>query len=385
MFCNNIPDSFNIFFSDGQIAGALDSLLDKLKSRDTLERYLQCQKCSEPFARDFRHPRLLPCLHTLCSKCFDETNTVDTVQCPVCDTRFNIDDVERDCPEDLTRFDLSDFRNLNDENYTFNCNVCPDKVATHRCVRCAEWLCHECQEAHQRVTATKKHTLLPIDDIKRGKKLDVFKRNVICKRHSENCLKFYCTAEPCMEPVCATCLLEKCEETDRHNAVEIENIAKGKRQQVYRLNNAIHEQQNNVAETIERIEIERKNIEDNAHRVVENIDSTFDSLMKVLEKNKNELKNELQKVTNTKLEILEEQTKGLVALKKQMEDAEDVTDCVLVSPNSVAFMQVHVICLLYYWFLESCLFFVEVIMLSNFLMLNEMFCTFCMLNICHVH
>lgn len=385
MFCNNIPDSFNIFFSDGQIAGALDSLLDKLKSRDTLERYLQCQKCSEPFARDFRHPRLLPCLHTLCSKCFDETNTVDTVQCPVCDTRFNIDDVERDCPEDLTRFDLSDFRNLNDENYTFNCNVCPYKVATHRCVRCAEWLCHECQEAHQRVTATKKHTLLPINDIKRSKKLDVFKRNVICKRHSENCLKFYCTAEPCMEPVCATCLLEKCEETDRHKAVEIENIAKGQRRQVYRLNNAIHEQQNNVAETIERIEIERKNIEDNAHRVVENIDSTFDSLMKVLEKNKNELKNELQKVTNTKLEMLEEQTKGLVALKKQMEDAEDVTDCVLVSPNSVAFMQVHVICLLYYWFLESCLFFVEVIMLSNFLMLNEMFCTFCMLNICHVH
>lgn len=129
----------------------------------------------------------------------------------------------------------------------------------------------------------------------------------------------------------------------------------GKRQQVYRLKNAIHEKQNNVAETIERIEIERKNIEDNAHRVAENIDSTFDSLMKVLEKNKNVLKTELQKVANTKLDMLEEQTKGLVALKKQMEDAEEVTDCVLVSPNSVAFMQVICTSILYYWLLGFCL------------------------------
>lgn len=186
-----------------------------------------------------------------------------------------------------------------------------------------------------------------------------------------------------MEPVCATCLLEKCEEMDRHKAVEIENIAREKRQQVYRLKNAIHEKQKNVAETIERIEIEKKNIEDTAHRVAENIDSTFEGLMKVLEKNKNELKTELQKVAKTKLEMLEEQTTGLVALKKQMEDAEDVSDCVLVSPNSVAFMQV-MWCFLYYWFFGVLHNFVKTTMVSKYLMLNKIFCTF-LLNVCHVH
>lgn len=97
----------------------------------------------------------------------------------------------------------------------------------------------------------KKYVFLFIDDIKCGKKLDVFKINVICKCYFENSLKFYCIVEFCMELVCVICLLEKCEEMDRYKVVEIENIVREKCQQVYRFKNVIYDKQKNVVEIIE--------------------------------------------------------------------------------------------------------------------------------------
>lgn len=313
-------------------------VVDKLQSSGQIERYLQCQKCAQAFVPESRCPRLLPCLHSLCSQCLEEQeNTLHVVQCPQCDVKYdNVKEI-KEFPRDNTRFDLMEFLRLREESYRPNCSVCPEMVATHRCFRCAEWLCNACQEAHRRVTATKKHQLFPVDEVKDAKSMEVFKKNVMCRRHSENCLNFYYTSGHSMEPMCATCALEK---NDRKDVHEIAEVAKKKRLQIARHKDSVEKVRTNVTETIERIQSERTNIEQNAGRVSEYIDTTFEELISILEKSKAELKSDLQKSVSLKLEMLEEQTKELNALKKQIEEAEVLASLVLVSPNSVAVMQV---------------------------------------------
>ncbi|XP_061187669.1 E3 ubiquitin-protein ligase TRIM45-like isoform X2 [Saccostrea echinata] len=316
-------------------------VLENIQTPDKSQRYLNCQKCSESFDLENKQPRLLPCLHTFCFRCIKNTKIGNKVRCTVCDITHDVMDMDKDCPRDDTRFDLIEYCKLKDGNQNLYCSVCPNKVATHRCTNCAEWLCSECEEAHKRVSATKKHILLSTEDMKLAKNLEGFKRNVMCKRHSENCLKFYCTTESCQEPMCATCALEMCEELDAHKTVKVESIVKEKREDIVALMDKVESIVHDVSATIERIHSEKKNIEDNAERVVENIDSKFESLMKIIEMMKEELKTELRKAVDTKLEVLEKQKLELVILKKQIEEAEELTDLVLISPNSVAVMQLE--------------------------------------------
>ncbi|XP_062590187.1 E3 ubiquitin-protein ligase TRIM45-like isoform X2 [Saccostrea cucullata] len=316
-------------------------VLDNIQTSEKSQQYLRCQKCSESFDLENKQPRFLPCLHTFCFRCLKNTKIGNKVRCTVCDVTHDVMDMDKDCPRDDTRFDLMEYYKLKDENHDLYCSICPNKVATHRCTNCAEWLCSECEEAHKRVTATKKHILLSTEDMKLAKNLDGFKRNVTCKRHSENYLKFYCTTESCQEPMCATCALEMCEELDVHKTVKVENIVKEKRQDIAALMDHVESIGHDVVATIERIDSEKKNIEDNADQVVENIDSKFDSLIKMIEMMKEELKTELRTAVSTKLEVLEKQKLELGTLKKQIEEAEEVTDLVLISPNSVAVMQLE--------------------------------------------
>ena len=162
----------------------------------------------------------------------------------------------------------------------------------------------------------------------------------MCRRHSENCLNFYYTSGHSMEPMCATCALEK---NDRKEVHKIEEVAKKKRLEIARHKDSVEKVRTNVTETMERIQSERTNIEENAGRVSEYIDTTFEELISILEKSKAELKSDLQKSVSLKLEMLEEQTKELTALKKQIEEAEVLASLVLVSPNSIAVMQVLII------------------------------------------
>ena len=143
-----------------------------------------------------------------------------------------------------------------------------------------------------------------------------------------------------MEPMCATCALEK---NDRKDVHKIEEVAKKKRLEIARHKDSVEKVRTNVTETMERIQSERTNIEENAGRVSEYIDTTFEELISILEKSKTELKSDLQKSVSLKLEMLEEQTKELNALKKQIEEAEVLASLVLVSPNSIAVMQVLII------------------------------------------
>ena len=55
------------------------------KSNDTLEHILSCQVCFEYYGETGDHvPRLLPCTHTLCSKCIVQLIWKKRVDCPEC-------------------------------------------------------------------------------------------------------------------------------------------------------------------------------------------------------------------------------------------------------------------------------------------------------------
>jgi len=149
-------------------------------------------------------PKLLTCLHSACSPCFDEkirisirdnsaNDVVDLdgediqmapeVTCPICKATTSEDEVMDNY---FASADDGEDEETPDEDQHF-CNSCEENgIATSKCIDCDEYLCNDCVRAHLRVKMTKDHEIeqvatsanstanLNYCDVHRNEKLTLF-------------------------------------------------------------------------------------------------------------------------------------------------------------------------------------------------------------------
>lgn len=118
-------------------------------------QFLCCQGCKA----EAKCPKLLPCLHTLCSGCLEAPST----QCPIC---------QAPCPQgaDESALDniffqslqrrLSVYRQIVDSRAT--CTRCKEP-ADFWCFECEQLICAKCFEAHQWFL---KHEARPLTELR---------------------------------------------------------------------------------------------------------------------------------------------------------------------------------------------------------------------------
>jgi hypothetical protein len=149
-------------------------------------------------------PKLLTCLHSACSPCFDEkirisirdnsaNDVVDLdgediqmapeVTCPICKATTSEDEVMDNY---FASADDGEDEETPDEDQHL-CNSCEENaIATSKCNDCEEYLCNDCVRAHQRVKMTKDHEITVVAtssnstanlnycDVHRNEKLTLF-------------------------------------------------------------------------------------------------------------------------------------------------------------------------------------------------------------------
>ncbi|XP_049633837.1 protein PML [Suncus etruscus] len=163
-------------------------------------QFLQCQSCQE----EAKCPKLLPCLHSLCSGCL---KTPDS-QCPICKVpgpaggELSIQD--NVFFESLQRR-LSMYRKIMDEMAL--CTRCKE-TADFWCSECEQLLCARCFEAHQWFLV--KHEPRPLGELRRLSELEFLDslrktNNIFCSHpdHGSTTTNIYCRG--CSKPMCCSC------------------------------------------------------------------------------------------------------------------------------------------------------------------------------------
>ncbi|KAL4700862.1 hypothetical protein H8959_014866 [Pygathrix nigripes] len=165
-------------------------------------QFLRCQQCQA----EAKCPKLLPCLHTLCSGCLEESG----MQCPICQAPWPLG---ADTPaldnvffESLQRR-LSVYRQIVDTQAV--CIRCKES-ADFWCFECEQLLCAKCFEAHQWFL---KHEARPLAELRNQSVrefLDGTRKtnNIFCSNpnhRTPTLTSIYCRG--CSKPLCCSCAL----------------------------------------------------------------------------------------------------------------------------------------------------------------------------------
>ncbi|XP_015265218.1 PREDICTED: protein PML-like [Gekko japonicus] len=167
-------------------------------------RFLLCGKCQ----REAQNPKLLACLHTLCSECIQESKPVG--HCPVCQVAVPVS-------QDNLLFthlqaNLNTYRKIV-AGEGLVCSRCKGE-AEFWCSECEVFLCTRCFEDHQWHLKRKSHEARKIDDV-RADSATAFLAAVrksctlFCSNPTHNnqgqIANLYCCQ--CRKPLCCSCAL----------------------------------------------------------------------------------------------------------------------------------------------------------------------------------
>ncbi|XP_046506148.1 protein PML-like isoform X3 [Equus quagga] len=165
-------------------------------------QFLRCQGCQA----EAKCPKLLPCLHTLCSGCLE----VPGVRCPICQATpppgadwLALDNVFF---ESLQRR-LSVYRQIVEAQAI--CTRCKES-ANFWCFECEQLLCSKCVEAHQWFL---KHEARPLQELRNESVREFLdgtrkSNNIFCSNpnhRTPTLTSIYCRG--CSKPLCCSCAL----------------------------------------------------------------------------------------------------------------------------------------------------------------------------------
>ncbi|XP_043929066.1 tripartite motif-containing protein 45 [Protopterus annectens] len=182
----------------------------------------RCPVCRNSYC----NPKILPCLHTLCSGCIQALETfavtdprgdlesgsegswhedlpVVSILCPVCDSQVELP------PGGVVALS-SDYmaqnevflESLHTEDKHLVCDLCSEDNAEKWCNMCSVKLCEFCVKAHRKQTKTMSHNVVPLRDIKGSIRVT---KPILCSFHPSEELKLFC--ETCDHPVCRDCVV----------------------------------------------------------------------------------------------------------------------------------------------------------------------------------
>ncbi|KAL3884097.1 hypothetical protein ACJMK2_030319 [Sinanodonta woodiana] len=163
-------------------------------------------------------PRQLSCMHTFCQCCLQSylNDHVSgkggkTLVCPLCRTVIDIPRNERPVEEWALSFPINEVSQMTSPNSKVErlCNSCSyeniSEPAVQFCVECKEGFCKTCLKFHRKLSATKSHKTVSINEISNNVETLLKLGNGFgCPKHASKEIEFFCRKHDIV--CCATCL-----------------------------------------------------------------------------------------------------------------------------------------------------------------------------------
>ena len=175
----------------------------------------KCCKCRQLLT----DPRTLPCLDSLCGKCFTEVchsysdNLAGMAACPRCDDQFPLPDGSQALPDHGFIDTLVALKKIANENMEDdNCDICkhlssssePVAAAEYYCIECRQRTCAGCARRHTLWPLTKNHNIVGLGLDSAREVLDKLKSYIPgCANHKDINATVHCYQ--CRIGLCSQC------------------------------------------------------------------------------------------------------------------------------------------------------------------------------------
>ena len=177
---------------------------------EDLKDFVTCDICLEPY--EGREPRILPCVHSFCSRCIQDILTTtrknsskrtDDIACPVCKKPVTIPQGDvSNLPAYFPSHKIQDILKQIKQKHSI-CKICVSKTnkanITSYCFKCTMAACKDCKTKHDR--RHKNHAQVQV-----SASTIAF---VVCPDHDKH-VEAFCI--DCSRAVCAVCSLSTHEE-----------------------------------------------------------------------------------------------------------------------------------------------------------------------------
>lgn len=179
------------------------------------------------------------------------------------------------------------------------CEQCNTRVFVEKkCLVCEVLLCHLCADSHAVSETTKDHPLLLVNESKADKVMVQGVKAFVCLKHNEK-IDLFCMS--CKEAICRLCA----EETHlNHNCSSIENIAMEEKDEIRNILERVKNRKDELSERLTNVLKKEECLMAKKESVIPKIIDYFEKLSEVVEKQKNELVDEVTYLTNARLKEL---------------------------------------------------------------------------------
>ncbi|XP_038058012.1 uncharacterized protein LOC119729505 [Patiria miniata] len=182
-----------------------------------IQGHLECSICH---AR-YQEPKMLDCSHSFCLGCLQELKLSqqpddDRMICPLCQMETMLPEggvaklTDNGTLLSLIEDIIKQEQILLRQGSKVSCQACDEESeAISRCLDCEQYLCKECQKAHQRWAALRAHNITPCQgefDAEKDSKMNISK----CGIHPNHELNSYCVS--CEMLICKICASSSHEE-----------------------------------------------------------------------------------------------------------------------------------------------------------------------------
>ncbi|XP_066923887.1 E3 ubiquitin-protein ligase TRIM71-like [Clytia hemisphaerica] len=306
------------------------SLITIKEARDVYD--LQCPICK----LNYKNPKVLPCLHSFCHACLEDTiNEVErSFNCPVCRLVIPIP------TKGAEAFPLNSFAtnmlNILAIESPHNCTNCEDReLASARCLDCVENLCENCVTAHERIRQTKSHRIVSFEELQNNTVDESIRCPSFCKIHDREILKYFC--ESCDSAICRDCAIFEHRE---HNYLDLKEAVKSHGKQLLQLLGNTKQKVPILKNALDSILQVENNLQQRKEKIEESINQSVDSHIQLLEEKRKYLLQQAQDMTSAKDNVLQEQFKRLHFDLDNVVSSCEFVDNIVLYGNEAEFMDV---------------------------------------------
>uniref|UniRef100_A0A8C8RQL0 Protein PML n=1 Tax=Pelusios castaneus TaxID=367368 RepID=A0A8C8RQL0_9SAUR len=302
-------------------------------------QFLLCQGCR----KQPTNPKLLPCLHTLCTDCLQENESVG--QCPIC--QAPIPRGSRIAAQDNLLFTslqakLNTYWKIASSS-NLVCDNC-EKEGEFWCSNCEEFLCIKCFGAHQRYLKQETHEVQAVRDLQLGSAKEFLagsrkSSNLSCPNpmHTNQMLSIYCGE--CQKPICCICALLDSRHAGRHCDMKVE--IQRRQQELTTMSAELKKKEELFEDAYSSLQSKADHLDQVRNETQEHIQKTVEQLVQLIREKGQELLEMVERQHRLGKEELDGKLQQTNAMLRRMETSKELVETMHLYASDQEVMDMH--------------------------------------------